>query len=348
MKERYFKRVKELTPTRFWINNVTEKEADLAIAEGAVGCTQNPSYVNKMLTHTDGANDALTLLDEILARQSDAHLVQEELQRTLVGKIAEHFRPLYDESHGRMGYVSIQGNPFKGDVESIVNNALYNREAGPNIMAKIPVTKEGLEAIGILMAKGVPINATEVMSVRQVLDVCDVYDKVASTMDNPPMVYFSHIGGIFDEYMKNYVTEKKLDVNSDALFQAGTICAKKVYRLVEARKSDVGFISGGARGLHHFTELVGGKISVTINWKGTADSLLEKDYPVIDRFNSPTSEGFLDELLEKVDEFRRAWYINGITPEEYDDYGPVVLFKSSFEKNWLAANACIEKRRAGK
>ena len=47
MKTNYFKRVQERTATRFWINNVTRKQAALAIENGAVGCTQNPSYVSK-------------------------------------------------------------------------------------------------------------------------------------------------------------------------------------------------------------------------------------------------------------------------------------------------------------
>ena len=38
----YFHRVNEQTPTRFWINNVTRKEAHMAIEAGACGCTQNP------------------------------------------------------------------------------------------------------------------------------------------------------------------------------------------------------------------------------------------------------------------------------------------------------------------
>ena len=45
----YFHRVNELTPTRFWINNVTQEEAKRALAEGACGCTQNPAYVWKMM-----------------------------------------------------------------------------------------------------------------------------------------------------------------------------------------------------------------------------------------------------------------------------------------------------------
>lgn len=51
MESDYFKRVSQLTPTKFWINNVTREEARMAIEAGAMGCTQNPSYSWKMLTH---------------------------------------------------------------------------------------------------------------------------------------------------------------------------------------------------------------------------------------------------------------------------------------------------------
>ena len=83
--------------------------------------------------------------------------------------------PLYEQSHGRYGYVSIQGDPLHEDTDTIVRSARFNREAGPNIMCKIPVTEDGLKAIAILAAESIPINATEVMSVRQALDVCEVY-----------------------------------------------------------------------------------------------------------------------------------------------------------------------------
>ena len=53
-----------------------------------------------------------------------------------------------------------------------------NGEAGSNIMAKIPVTKEGLKAIEVLVAEKIPINATEVMAVKQALDVCEIYHKL--------------------------------------------------------------------------------------------------------------------------------------------------------------------------
>ena len=47
----YFERVRELTPTKFWVNNVTRDEARIGIDAGAMGCTQNPSYTWKMVSH---------------------------------------------------------------------------------------------------------------------------------------------------------------------------------------------------------------------------------------------------------------------------------------------------------
>lgn len=346
MGKSYFHRVTEQTPTRFWINNVTREEADVAIEAGAVGCTQNPSYVYKMLVHEGEKAYAYEKLDAILKEEEDDDMVQEKLQQQLVGEVAKHFLPMYEASKGKIGYVSVQGNPFKEDVENIVRNARYNRLAGPNIMAKVPATEDGLKAIEILIAEGTPINATEVMGVRQAMDVCDVYEKVAATMDNPPVVLFSHITGIYDEYLQKYVAAKGIDISEDVLWQAGMVIAKKVYKLTKERSSKVGFIGGGARGLQHFTEMVGAECNITINWKGTAENLIQNNPPVIDRFHAPVAESVLDELLEKVDEFKRGWMINGLEPHEYEEFGPVVLFRESFEKNWGEARELIQARRA--
>ena len=46
---------------------------------------------------------------------------------------------MYKKSHGKHGYVSVQGDPFHEDTETILKTARFNREAGPNIMAKVPV-----------------------------------------------------------------------------------------------------------------------------------------------------------------------------------------------------------------
>ena len=341
----YFQRVMAQTATNFWINNVTREEAKIAVEAGAVGCTQNPSYTWKMLISDTDGDYAKGLLKEILKTEPDDTMAEVKLQRALVEEVAKAYLPLYKSSHGKQGYVSIQGDPFHEDEQTILNCARYNREAGPNIMAKVPATPEGLKAIETLMAEGVPINATECFAVRQVLDVCEIYERVSKEVEHMPVVYFSLITGIFDEYLAKYVKDKNIDINSDVLWHAGFAVAKKVHQIVAEKKYNVGFIGGGARGLHHFSEMVGANASITINWKGTADKLLEQDAVVIDRFCKDTPYSIIDELLEKVDIFKQAYMINGLKPEEYEDYGPVVLFRSSFEDAWSNALKLIAEMR---
>lgn len=345
MQKGYFHRVQEMTATRFWINNVTRKEADLAIAAGAVGCTQNPSYVNKILESADDKSYAFDLLDGILTKTDDDTEAEVMLQRELVATIAKRFLPLYNESGGKLGYVSIQGDPIHEDKDTIIRHARFNREAGPNIMAKIPVTVDGLAAIDTLLREGTPINATEVMCVQQALKFCEVYRKATAKMENPPVAYFSHIAGIFDMFLKEYSVKKKLNIPVDYLYQAGAIVAKKIARMVADMDCDVGFISGGARGLHHFTEWVGGAISVTINWVGAADKLIELDEPVVSRFHNQPQERILDTLLDRCDVFRQAYLVNAIEPHQYEEFGPVELFRGMFVDSWNNALKTIEAHR---
>lgn len=343
----YFHRVHEQTPTRMWINNVSRRQADLAIAAGATGCTQNPAYTWKMLQDPEERPYVLEVLKEILKTEPDDLQALIQLQRTLIEGIAEKFLPIYEKSHGRDGYVSIQGDPFDECRDTIIKYAHYNTKNLPNMTAKIPVVPGGLQAIRELGPEGIPINATEIMAVRQVKAVMDVYEEVREKTPRPAPMFYSVITGIFDEYLHKYVDEQKIDVSPDALWQAGMAVAKKAYWMVKEQGSALRYIGGGARGLHHFTEMVGADCIVTINYGGTADKLIQQNPPVVQRFYMPVPPTVLDELTEKIDEFRRAYYVNSITEEEFEDYGPVVLFRSSFEQAWKNALREIGRVRAG-
>ncbi len=345
MKKTYFFRVHEHTPTRFWINNVTREQAQLAIDHGAVGCTQNPSYVWKMMTNETEKSYVMEKLDSIMENEKDDNEVLVKLQRELIAGVAQVFKPMFNESRGANGYVSIQGDPFQEDVDSIIRFARYNCQAGVNLMAKIPVVESGLKAIETLVKERIPINATECMAVRQVLDVCEIYERTSKNMVNPAPLYFSLITGIYDEHIGNTIKKDNIDISSDVAWYAGLAVAKKVYQIVKDRGYNCKFIGGGARGLHHFTEMVGADCIVTINWVGAADTLIEQDNPVVSRFFNPVPHVVIDELLEKIPDFRRAYLINAIEPEEYEEFGPVALFRSQFESAWEKALSVIKERR---
>jgi transaldolase len=345
MKNDYFERVLAKTPTSFWINNVTRAEAQAAIKAGATGCTQNPSYPWKMLKSDTDSAHANELLDKILIKETDDDKAVEILQYELVREICQCFLPIYEASGGKQGWVSIQGNPFKEDVKSMIEFARYHRTAAPNAIIKIPVTKDGLAAMRVLIAEGVPILGTEVMSIDQAISICELYKEVSRGMKNPPVMYLAHIAGIFDEHLQVTVKKENIDVDADALWQAGVAVAKKMRQIMDSAQYEVKFLSGGARGLHHFTEMVGVRGVVTINWKGTADTLIEQNGAVVQRFLAPVPFNVTDELLEKVEHFRQAYIPGSLKVEDYEDFGSVVRFRDSFVNAWTSCRQYVAERR---
>ena len=148
-----------------------------------------------------------------------------------------------------------------------------------------------------------------------------------------------------DQYLKQVVAENHIDIAPDIVWQAGLVVARKLYAVMKERDLPATFIGGGARGLQHFTEMVGGDVVVTINWVGTADALLEQDPPVVFRLFNPVEQYVVDELIAKLPDFRRAYLEDGLRPEEYEDFGPVVLFRDTFMTSWRRVLELIGEQR---
>jgi transaldolase len=126
---------------------------------------------------------------------------------------------------------------------------------------------------------------------------------------------------------------------------AGLTIAKSQYQLMKDRDFPGIMLGGGARKLEDFTELVGGDMHITINWDGTAEVLIEQDRPVVSRIEAETEPVLVAELMQKLPDFRRAYDIDGMKPDEYYDYGAVELFRSSFMKGWTQLLDLIAERR---
>lgn len=346
MEENYFLKVKELSPTRFWINNPTPVEAEKAILAGAISCTTNPTYAMKQIFKEDEKDYVLNIVDEVVKDVKDDNEACDLIQQKLVKRILNKFLPLYERNPGKEGFVSIQGNPFADDdTDHIIEEALRYRKLGKNFIAKIPVTKAGLKAIEALIPEDMPMIATEVMGIAQAVYTCEMYQQVSKKCGKHPPFYLTHITGIFDDYLRNIVKRDNIDISPDVLWQAGCIVARKQYKIFKERKYPGIMLGGGARGLHHFTEMVGSEMHVTINWTGTADKLIEVNPPVVYRMFNPVPQKVIDDLLEKIPDFRRAYMEDGLTVDEFKDFGPVVLFRDSFLKGWTYMLKIIQERR---
>jgi transaldolase len=342
----YFHRVQAETPTRFWINNPTFEQAQKAIEAGAQGCTTNPSYVSKLFSSEEDMRVVKRTIDLLLPYEKDDSVVAAKVQGAIVARIADAFLPIYRESGGKAGFVTIQGDPFEETkAQAIIDEGIENRKLSENIMVKIPVTESGITAIQYFVRHDIPTMATEIMGLSQAVSICEAYRDAATASGCSPIFYITHITGILDDFFKSCVATNHIAVSAEALRFAGLAVAKKEYALLGERGYPGTMIGGGARKLEDFTELVGGRLSVTINWEGTADVLIAQNKLVVTRIGAAVDDALVEELKAKMPEFLRAWEIDGMVPAEYYDYGGVALFRNSFIKGWKQLLALVAERR---
>jgi len=339
----YFHRVAQETDTRFWINNPSKQHVEWAIAAGAVNCTTNPSYCSKLVvSDPDYIRD---VIDSVVVEIKDDDAAAERVYHRAAARVMRLFSPLHEASGGTQGYVTIQGDPrIDEDPDDIIRQALRCRHLGKNSMAKIPVTVAGLGAIEYLVAEDVPVCATEVFSLAQAVQVCQLYQRATEKSGKHPPMFVTHITGIFDEYLRDQARRESIDIAPEVLTQAGCIVARKEYRVLKQRGYRVTMLGGGARGTQHFTEMVGGDMHITINWS-TAQTLIEADGPVVSRIEAKDSEAVVEELSAKLFDFRSAYYEDGLRTEAFKDYGPVVLFRNMFLAGYSRLLQEIRARR---
>ena len=340
----YFDKVRRRTPTRFWINNPTMAEMEWAIAAGARSCTTNPTYCSRLM---DTEPDVIrAIIDAVAAEIEHDDEAAEEVYKRAGQRIAAMFRPLFERSGGTEGFVTIQGDPRKDDsADFIVAEALRHRAAGPQVMAKIPAVPAGIEAIERLAELNVPICATEIFGISQAIAVWEAYRRGTARGGKRPPLYVTHITGIFDRYLSLYAEDHKIDIAPEILAQAGRAVACAQHRIAKKRGYEGKMLGGGAAFPRHFTDMLGGTADITINWV-TADEILKADPPIEDRINTPPDAAVIAELAEKLPPFAVAIAEDGLRPEDYKAYGPVVLFRNWFVEGYTRLVNEVALRRA--
>jgi len=344
MAKGYFHRLHQETPTRLWINNPTLEEADLAIAAGAISCTTNPSYSARIIKMEP--ERAARAIHAAIKESPDNQRAADIAQQRIVKEIMEKFLPLYNQAPGKQGLVSIQGNPhLDEDPAHIVNEAMRFRKIAPNFITKIPCTAAGLKAFEQLIPENMPIIATEVFAMSQASEVCELYQRVSQKCGKHPPFYVTHISGIFDECLAKTAEREGIKVSPEALAQAGCILARKQYAMMRKRGYDITLLGGGARGTHHFTEMVGGALHVTINWS-TAEEIIKADPAITSRIKAAAPQAIVDELCEKLSDFRAAYRDDGLTIEEFGEFAPLQFFRNMFVKGWDTLADTVREHRA--
>jgi len=143
--------------------------------DGVRGVTSNPAIFEKAITSSSD-------YDADIRTYSSSDKTNEEIFFALAISDIKHatdiFKPLYDESKGGDGYVSLEVSPFLAlDDESTTKQALELWKAvdRKNVMIKIPGTKPGLSAIKKSIAAGININVTLLFGLQRYAAVAEAY-----------------------------------------------------------------------------------------------------------------------------------------------------------------------------
>lgn len=343
MTENYFAWLARETPSRVWVNNPTQEEIGLALAQGAVACTTNPAYGGSLLKRAPNEVEA-----DIAAVAADGAAGDDavaQVQARLVARILPHFLPRFEASGGREGWVSFQGAPeLDTDMEHILEAARMARGLGVNCIPKIPATGPGLEAFDRLVREGCPTLMTEVFSLAQVAETCERYRRAADESGQRPVFIMAPITGIFGDHLRKLADRDGLAVSPEVTQWAGVVWSRAAKHLVDERAYPVQLLYGGARTIADLTGLVGGNHAATVNWS-TFEEVLAADPERRETVDDPAPSDILGQLSASFEDFRRALDIDALKVEEFEGFGPVQHFRDAFIAGWTAVRDAIEASR---
>jgi transaldolase len=152
-----------------WMDNLSRdiiqsgQLAEMVKSQGIRGITSNPAIFEKAI-----AGNAI--YDSAIATQTGKSIndIYEFLVFADIQNAADILKPVFDESKGEDGYVSIEVSPnLAHDTEGSISEALrfWKTLKRPNIMIKIPGTDAGFGAIASVISEGIPVNVTLLFSV---------------------------------------------------------------------------------------------------------------------------------------------------------------------------------------
>jgi transaldolase/glucose-6-phosphate isomerase len=156
-------------------------ELQSLIEDGLRGMTSNPT----IFEHAIGGSSDYDATLKALATSPKSDLeIFEQLAVEDVRQAADLFRPVYDATEGRDGFVSLEVSPTlaRDTARTIAEGRrLWTQVDRPNVMIKVPGTREGWPAIERLLTEGVNINVTLLFSLEHYRQVAEAYMRALET-----------------------------------------------------------------------------------------------------------------------------------------------------------------------
>ena len=143
--------------------------------DGLCGITSNPSIFEKAIA---GSTDYADILEKLRAQNLSAGDIFERIAVRDIQDAADMLRPVYDATHRRDGYVSLEVSPtLARNTQGTIEEArrLWKSVGRENIMIKVPGTEEGVLPVRQLTSEGININITLLFAQEAYLKVAEAY-----------------------------------------------------------------------------------------------------------------------------------------------------------------------------
>ena len=195
-----------------WLDNLkrdwlTSGEIQQWIDAGVRGITSNPSIFQKAIESSEAYTAQLA---ELVAGGFSVEDSYWELVLQDIDSALGLLRPLFDQSNGADGFVSLEVNPLLArDTKGTEDQArsLWDRVDQPNLLVKIPATKEGLPAISQMISEGRSINVTLIFSLDRYAEVMEAYISGLETALANGTKNLSHISSVGSFFISRVDTE---------------------------------------------------------------------------------------------------------------------------------------------
>ena len=286
--------------------------------------------------------------------------------KEIVRRGAEMYRGVFERSRYRYGYLSGQVDPrVLTNKEKMIAQALELASLSPNVMIKVPGTKEGYEVIKVLTSKGIATNNTLTFVLPQLMACARAVkegleiakrDGVDLTRWRSVITHMTARYGDLGD-LKKEADQLGIELTEVDVRWAELAIFKKAYRLVRegnyASKMlicsmRISPILNGKKHCWHLEKLAGGDIVITCPpsfIEGVFEFLDGTEFrPLIDE---EVPKSVLDKLV-RIPYFERAYREDGYTPDEFNSHPALVATAVEFSKATEGMVDFVAKRLAVK
>ena len=211
--------------------------------DGLRGMTSNPSIFEKAIADSHDYDEDIRAT---ALKGKGAEAIYETLSQRDVQSAADEFRPLYDKTDGKDGYVSLEVNPHLAyDTHGTAKEArrLWAALNRPNVFIKVPATANGLPAIQQLISEGINVNVTLLFGLPRYRQVVEAYiagiearaaqGKPLKHIASVASFFVSRIDALVDPLLEKIIAEggKEADLAKKVRGQVAIASAKVAYQI---------------------------------------------------------------------------------------------------------------------